>query len=90
LQKIIYYSFNQKVCEELDCEEVVFPLAMNYLDRFLVCTDVRKCQLQLVGVVCLLIASKLRQCKTLHPEVLSYFTDYSVTVQEIIVSLTNN
>ncbi|XP_054159568.1 G1/S-specific cyclin-D2-like [Oppia nitens] len=73
-----------EVCEETNCEEVVFPVAMNFLDRFLVSTDIRKSQLQLVGVVCLLIASKLRQCQTLEPHVLSYFTDYSVTVEEII------
>ncbi|CAG2119399.1 unnamed protein product, partial [Medioppia subpectinata] len=72
------------VCEETNCEEVVFPVAMNFLDRFLVGTDIRKNQLQLVGVVCLLIASKLRQCQILDPHVLSYFTDYSVSVEEII------
>ncbi|CAG2164914.1 unnamed protein product [Oppiella nova] len=76
-----------EVCEENQCEEVVFPVAMNFLDRFLVCTDIRKSQLQLVGVVCLLIASKLRQCQTLDPHVLSYFTDYSVSVEEIIMEL---
>ncbi|CAM5999836.1 unnamed protein product, partial [Sphagnum balticum] len=73
-----------EVCEELRCEEVVFPLAINYIDRLMSCTKIRKCQLQLVGAVCLLIASKLRQCDALTPDVLSYFTDYSVTTQEIL------
>lgn len=71
----------------MNCEDVVLAVAMNFLDRFLVCTDIRKCQLQLVGVVCLLIASKLRQTHNLEPNILSFFTDYSVTVQEIIVSI---
>ena len=71
----------------MNCEEVVFTVAMNFLDRFLVNTDIRKNQLQLVGVVCLLIASKLRQTQNLEPNILSFFTDYSVTVQEIIVSI---
>lgn len=60
---------------------------MNYVDRILSGMKIRKSQLQLVGAVCLFIASKFRQCKTLHSDVLSYFTDYSVTTQEIIVSL---
>ena len=76
-----------QVCEELKCEEVTFPLAVNYLDRFILTTpDIRKYQLQLVAVVCLLIASKLRQCDPLDLNDLSYMTDNSVTVTQILVS----
>ncbi|XP_023220094.1 G1/S-specific cyclin-D3-like [Centruroides sculpturatus] len=72
-----------EVCDERCCEDVVFPLAMNYLDRFLSIVTIRKSQLQLVGAVCLLIASKLRQSLPFTSELLVYYTDYSVGVDEI-------
>ncbi|RWS30942.1 G1/S-specific cyclin-D3-like protein [Leptotrombidium deliense] len=75
------------VCEELKCDEIVFPLAINYVDRFLSSTNIRKSQLQLLGAVCLLIASKLRQCEAIHSEDLVYYSDHSLTAKEIIVSL---
>lgn len=76
-----------QVCEECGCEEAVFPLTVNYVDRFLERRPtLRKYQLQLIGVVCLLIASKIRQCKTLSINELCYMTDHSVTPNEILVS----
>lgn len=62
---------------------------MNYVDRFLGNTKVYKSQLQLLGAVCLMIASKLRQCKSIHPEELVFFTDHSVTVNQVNVSSDN-
>ncbi|RWS31097.1 G1/S-specific cyclin-D2-like protein [Leptotrombidium deliense] len=76
-----------EVCEELKCDEIVFPLAINYVDRFLSSTNIRKTQLQLLGAVCLLIASKLRQCQAIHPQSLVFYSDYSLTMEEIIVSV---
>lgn len=72
-----------EVCDERGCEDVVFPLAMNYLDRFLSVVTIRKSQLQLVGAVCLLIASKLRQSLPFTSELLVYYTDHSVSIEEI-------
>ncbi|RWS17277.1 G1/S-specific cyclin-D2-like protein, partial [Dinothrombium tinctorium] len=72
------------VCEELKCDEIVFPLAINYVDRFLSSTSIKKSQLQLLGAVCLLIASKLRQCQAIHSEDLVYYSDHSLSVAEII------
>ncbi|KAB7501132.1 G1/S-specific cyclin-D2 [Armadillidium nasatum] len=40
-------------------------------------------QLQLVGAVCLLIASKIRQCRALSIELLAYYTENSVSYDEI-------
>ena len=75
-----------QVCEELSCE-AIFPLAVNYVDRFLSVTGVSKNQLQLLGAVSLLVASKLRQCRAIHPEDLVYFSDYSYTTADVTVSL---
>lgn len=75
-----------QVCEELNCE-AIFPLAVNYVDRFLSKSKVSKSQLQLLGAVCLLIASKLRQCRSIHPQDLVYFSDYSYTTSDVTVSI---
>jgi hypothetical protein len=80
-----YFSLHQ-VCEELNCE-AIFPLAVNYVDRFLSTSIVSKSQLQLLGAVCLLIASKLRQCRSIHPQDLVYFSDYSYTTSDVTVSI---
>ena len=48
-----------EVCEDLKCEDQVFHVAVNFLDRFLCKCVVLKTQLQLLGSTCLLLASKL-------------------------------
>ncbi|KAK8764439.1 hypothetical protein V5799_032952 [Amblyomma americanum] len=72
-----------EVCEDQGCEDSVFPTAMNLLDRYLSLTAVRKTHLQLLGCVCLLLASKMRQTRALSVDALVYFTDDSVMHQEI-------
>ncbi|KAK8389781.1 hypothetical protein O3P69_009048 [Scylla paramamosain] len=72
-----------EVCEEEGCEEQVFAVAINLLDRFLCACVIQRTQLQLLGSVCLLLASKLRQCRPLSVDNLTFYTDYSVSQQEI-------
>uniref|UniRef100_A0A3P8RLV4 Cyclin D2 n=1 Tax=Amphiprion percula TaxID=161767 RepID=A0A3P8RLV4_AMPPE len=62
------------VCEEQKCEEEVFPLAMNYLDRFLAVVPTKKCNLQLLGATRPLTAEKL-----------CIYTDNSIRPQELLV-----
>lgn len=76
-----------KVCEEECCQQEVYPLAVNILDRFLSIVKIRKSQLQLLCSVCLFLASKLRQSYPLSADKLILYTDKSITIEELMVSL---
>ncbi|XP_014248811.1 G1/S-specific cyclin-D2 [Cimex lectularius] len=71
-----------EVCEQQRCQEGVFPLAMNYMDRFLSQSPLSKSLLQTVGAVCLLLASKLREPRPLTAKILVYFTDFSTRLDQ--------
>lgn len=75
------------MCEEERCQDEVFPLAVNLLDRFLLMVRVSKSQLQLLGAVCLFLASKLRQSRPLTAERLCLYSDHSISVTQLIVSI---
>lgn len=77
---------NLQVCDEQRCEEQIFPLAVNFMDRFLCVCAISRQQLQLVGTVCLLLATKLRQCHALTVDLLCAYTDNSVTPDQLRVS----
>jgi len=73
-----------EVCEEQRCEEDVFPLSVNLLDRFLSVVEIRKAQLQLLGSVCMFLSSKLKETVPLTAEKLVIYTDNSVTLDELL------
>lgn len=74
-----------QVCEELGVEEQVFPLAVNYLDRFLCNCCINKRHLQLAASVCIMMASKIRQCQYVSIETLCFYADHSITPQAMKV-----
>nr|XP_043878586.1 G1/S-specific cyclin-D2-like [Solea senegalensis] len=79
-------TWMHEVCEEEKSNEDVFPLAINYLDRFLAVMPTRKSFLQLLGAVCIFLASKLKDSRPLSAEKLCMYTDNSITPRELLVS----
>ena len=73
-----------EVTEEQCCEEEVFTLSMNYLDRFLSVMSIRKTHLQLLGTACMFLASKLKETIPLTAEKLVIYTDHSITLEELL------
>merc|ERR1719189_3173891 len=71
------------VVHEQNSQPEVFCVAMNLLDRFLCHCRIQKSQLQLLGAVCILIGSKIREPCPIPGKTLITYTDYSITAEEL-------
>ncbi len=78
-----------EVVHEQRSQPEVFTLAMNVMDRFLCRCRVLKSQLQLLGSVCILVASKMREPCPIPGQTLIVYTDNSITPEELKVIFTN-
>jgi len=80
----IVATWMMQVCDEQEREVDVFPLAMNYLDRFLSVCPIQRGQLQSLGSACMLLASKVKETLPLTTEKLVIYTDYSVSANDLL------
>lgn len=72
-----------EVCAEQSMEEEVFPLSMNYLDRFLCVQNIHRTRLQCLGAACMFLASKLKESYHISAEQLVIYTDRSISLTDL-------
>ena len=72
-----------QVVTDLRFDESIFHLSVQYLDRFLACSEIPQLQLQLLGCASLLLASKIRHCYIAESKVLATLTDNCYTPDEV-------
>jgi hypothetical protein len=76
-----------ELCEEEECTNEIYSLSVNLFDRVMCVLNgkIDKYHLQLVGIVCLFIASKLNSNEhSLDSVKLIEYTDHAFTLEELI------
>ncbi|XP_023346213.1 cyclin-B1-1 [Eurytemora carolleeae] len=82
--RIALAEWMMEVCCDLNLEPEVFCLAVSCLDRFLCKVSLKRTQLQLLGVSCLLVAWKVRGEREVNIESLLKLTEDSIFKEEIL------
>lgn len=83
--RAILLDWIMEVCEVYHLRRVTYHLAVDYLDRYLsIRPGVPKTQLQLLGVSCLFIASKLEEIYPPKLSEFSYVCDGACTDEQIL------
>ncbi|CAH1115920.1 unnamed protein product [Phaedon cochleariae] len=83
--RAILLDWVMEVCEVYHLRRVTYYLSVDYFDRFLsIRPDVPKNQLQLVGVTCLFLASKLEEIYPPRLTEFSYVCDGACSPEEIL------
>ncbi|KAL8596517.1 hypothetical protein ACOMHN_022260 [Nucella lapillus] len=72
-----------EVCVEQKTEEEVFPLAVNYLDRFLGIQNTPRNKLQCLAAACMFLGSKLKENYHISAEQLVIYTDNSISLADL-------
>ncbi|KAA8545805.1 hypothetical protein F0562_020744 [Nyssa sinensis] len=73
-----------EVAEEYKLVSDTLYLTVSYVDRFLSQHDLSRNKLQLLGVSCMLIASKYEEISPPHVEDFCYITDNTYTKEEVV------
>ncbi|XP_077230995.1 cyclin-A3-1-like [Tasmannia lanceolata] len=73
-----------EVAEEYKLVSDTLYLTISYLDRFLSSHAINRQKLQLLGVSCMLIASKYEEISPPHAEDFCYITDNTYTKEEVV------
>jgi cyclin-A len=73
-----------EVAEDFKLATETLYLSVGYVDRFLSCRRIEREELQLLGVTCLLIASKYEEINPPLIERFAYVTDNACSVDDIV------
>ncbi|MQL94159.1 hypothetical protein Taro_026816 [Colocasia esculenta] len=73
-----------EVAEEYKLVSDTLYLTVSYIDRFLSSNAINRQKLQLLGVSCMLIASKYEEISPPHVEDFCYITDNTYTKEEVV------
>jgi cyclin A len=76
-----------EVAEEYKLASETLYLTINYIDRYLGLKQVPRCKLQLIGVVCMLIASKFEEVYAPAVDEFAYISDHTYTKEEVCIHI---
>lgn len=83
--RVILFDWMMEVCEEYKLHRETYYLSVDMYDRFMdTQTGIQKEQLQLIGVTCLFIASKIEEIYPPKVSEFAYVTDGACTISNVL------